>query len=152
MGGTYVDSNVVSISVTQHAMWHFANWQLWGKEEDWIAWRGLGGVIGKEEVILEVLRMGGRRSGLKTGKSGGTNNVGSILKHPETLKNRSDQGKKNGAENGRKGSKPVTCTESGESYPSIREASRSTGIHYGHISQSCRTGCRAGGFHWQFAS
>ena len=152
VGGTYVEGNVVVVSVTQHAMWHFANWQLWGREEDWIAWRGLGGVIGKEEVVLEAQRMGGKRSGEVNGRAAGLSNVGALLAHPETLKNRSKQGRENGADNGRKGSKSVTCTESGESYPSIREASRSTGIHCGHISQSCRTGCRAGGFHWQFAS
>jgi hypothetical protein len=38
MGGTDAVENLVEITVTQHAMYHFCNYQLWGNEEDKIAW------------------------------------------------------------------------------------------------------------------
>ena len=66
MGGEYVEGNVIDVEVTQcdrqtanHAMWHFANWQLWGKVEDKLAWRGLAGFIGKEEIIAELQKTHG---------------------------------------------------------------------------------------------
>jgi hypothetical protein len=70
MGGEYIEGNVIEVEVTQcdrqtanHIMWHFANWQLWGKEEDKLAWKGLAGYIGKEEIIHERSRLGGRIAG-----------------------------------------------------------------------------------------
>jgi hypothetical protein len=72
MGGEYVEGNVIKVEVTScdkqvanHAMWHYANWRLWGKEEDRLAWLGLAGHYNKEEVIKERIRIGGRNSGLK---------------------------------------------------------------------------------------
>lgn len=67
-GGEYTPDNVIEVSVTQHAMWHFANWQLRGKEEDRLAWRGLSGFYGKEEVIREFCKLQGDLSvELRTG-------------------------------------------------------------------------------------
>ena len=58
VGGGYVEGNVISVEVTNcdkhtanHAMWHYANWVLWGREEDHMAWRGLAGYYNKEEII-----------------------------------------------------------------------------------------------------
>lgn len=70
MGGEYVKGNVISVEVTDcdkqtanHVMWHYANWQLWGKEEDLLAWRGLAGFYAKEDMIREKLILGGKTSG-----------------------------------------------------------------------------------------
>jgi hypothetical protein len=70
MGGQYVEGNVISVEVTScdkqtanHIMWHFANWQLYGKEEDNIAWRALAGFLNQEEIIRESLRAGGIYAG-----------------------------------------------------------------------------------------
>lgn len=52
-GGTDDKQNLVEVSVTQHAMYHFCNYQLWGNEEDRIAWRGLSGIISREQVVYE---------------------------------------------------------------------------------------------------
>ena len=62
LGGEYTSENVVELSVLQHAMWHFASWQLWGRKEDEIAWRGLAGIVGREEVVKEATKMGGRKT------------------------------------------------------------------------------------------
>ena len=68
-GGTNEKSNLVELSITQHAMWHFAEWQFHGLIEDYLAWRGLAGVAIKEEIVVELMRLGrekGRKSALKT--------------------------------------------------------------------------------------
>ena len=62
-GGTDDPSNLVEVTVTQHAMFHYCNWRLWGEKYDWLAWRGLTGEIGKEELVRQA-----RIEGLKKGK------------------------------------------------------------------------------------
>jgi len=70
-GGSDDPSNIVEgISVTRHAMFHYANWQLWGSEGDWIAYRALSGTIGKEEVIKMVLAYAGKKGGQAAKESG----------------------------------------------------------------------------------
>jgi len=64
-GGSDDPSNLVEVSVVQHAMWHFCNYQLWGEPEDRLAWRGLSGAIGKEEVLRERMRIGGYKAAKK---------------------------------------------------------------------------------------
>ena len=46
--------NMVEVSRTCHVMWHFANWQLWGNKEDYIAYRGLAGSISTMEINKEL--------------------------------------------------------------------------------------------------
>ena len=60
MGGTYCEENVVVVSITQHAMWHYANWQLYGKWQDNVAWRGLAGLMEGGEISLEAIRNGAK--------------------------------------------------------------------------------------------
>ncbi len=58
VGGSNDVGNIVELTVTQHAMYHFANWQLWGRREDWLAWRGLAGICTKEELVEELMQIG----------------------------------------------------------------------------------------------
>lgn len=60
-GGVYEDGNVVLLTPTRHAMWHFAEWQRKGKWEDRIAWRALAGLALKEEVVATVLSEAGKK-------------------------------------------------------------------------------------------
>lgn len=69
MGGEYVEGNVIQVEVTKcdghtanHVMWHFANWQLHGLIEDFVAYRCLSGYYGKEEIIDLLLKEGRRRA------------------------------------------------------------------------------------------
>jgi len=61
-GGTDDSTNLVEVTVTQHAMFHFCNWQLWGDKRDWLAWRGLTGEIGKEEILLQISVLAAQKS------------------------------------------------------------------------------------------
>ena len=57
-GGTDDETNLIRVSLTQHTMWHFANWQLWKRKEDYLAYKGLGGQVQGEEITLERRRIG----------------------------------------------------------------------------------------------
>jgi hypothetical protein len=70
-GGEYVEGNVVKVGPTRHAMWHFANWQRTGKEEDRLAWRGLAGISTHEESVLGACSLGGIK-GSATHRARGT--------------------------------------------------------------------------------
>jgi hypothetical protein len=67
-GGTDDSSNLVEVTVTQHAMFHYCNWQLWGDKRDWLAWKGLTGEISQEERIFELRKLGGYLGGKATGE------------------------------------------------------------------------------------
>lgn len=57
MGGTDEETNLVEVTITQHAMYHFCNYQLWGNVEDYVAWRGLSGQISEAEFLVEKLKV-----------------------------------------------------------------------------------------------
>jgi len=57
-GGGYVEGNVVELTPTQHAMWHFAEWQRKNNWKDWCAWRGLAKLIDHAEALKIVARNG----------------------------------------------------------------------------------------------
>jgi len=77
IGGTYEPSNVVVVevnscidnNVSSHSIWHFCNWQLWGRAEDFCAWKGLAGQWGKDEVIAEMHKEGVRKAVEKNRKN-----------------------------------------------------------------------------------
>lgn len=55
MGGTNDESNLVKLSISEHANAHYELWQEYKKEEDLIAWRMLSGQISSAEArILAV--------------------------------------------------------------------------------------------------
>ena len=58
-GSDYVE-NLVELTVTQHAMWHFAEWQRKGDWRDKLAWQGLAGIVSHEEAIREAIVRGAR--------------------------------------------------------------------------------------------
>lgn len=61
MGGTDDSSNIVELTVRQHALAHKKLYEQHGHWEDKLAWRALSGHIGKEDIILERQREAGRR-------------------------------------------------------------------------------------------
>jgi len=57
-GGSNLQENIVELTTTQHAMWHYAEWTRKNNIEDYLAWKSLSGQIGKEEIQSIKSKMG----------------------------------------------------------------------------------------------
>lgn len=57
-GGTDDQSNLIELSVQEHALAHKKLWEEHGRWQDEIAWKTLSGQIGKEEAIRQSQRYG----------------------------------------------------------------------------------------------
>ena len=55
MGGTNDPSNIVELTVEEHAEAHKKLWEEYGSMNDYCAWMGLSGRMGKEEIIRLVV-------------------------------------------------------------------------------------------------
>ena len=64
MGGTDDPSNLVTITIEEHAEAHRILYQKYGKEEDLMAWLGLSGQASKQEITI----LGAKLGRLKTNK------------------------------------------------------------------------------------
>jgi hypothetical protein len=62
MGGTDDPSNLVELTVTEHAEAHRVLFETYGKKEDELAWKGLAGLIGKEELMHNLFVLAGSKS------------------------------------------------------------------------------------------
>lgn len=69
MGGTDEPENISLLTVEQHAKAHQDLYEEYGKIEDYLAWKGLAGFMGKEEIILNLMKENGRRNGINTHKN-----------------------------------------------------------------------------------
>jgi hypothetical protein len=54
MGGTNDPSNLIELTVEEHAEAHKLLWEQHGNWQDNVAWKALSGHIGKEEIIHEI--------------------------------------------------------------------------------------------------
>jgi hypothetical protein len=54
--------------VAEHAEEHKILWWLYGKEEDRLAWQGLAGIIGHEEVVRQSLSIANKKRKVPKGK------------------------------------------------------------------------------------
>ena len=70
-GGTDDPENLVELTAEDHAEAHKKLWEEHGRKEDWLAWQGLSGMIGKDEIIKEAIKIGAS----KAGKIGGRKSV-----------------------------------------------------------------------------
>jgi hypothetical protein len=135
-GGEYTETNVVLLTITQHAMWHYAEWTRKKNQRDLLAWKGLKGDLSKGELLKESIRVGAVSGGKKSSETGKSQeNLKKVGK--STL---SSNGKKTGAENLRKRcSKPIEIERisTGERFlfPSLQEASRVLKFHAGNMSE-----------------
>ena len=62
MGGTDLPSNLVNLSVEDHAEAHRLLWEQYGRHEDLVAWKGLSALISQEEMHIEKARLGGKNN------------------------------------------------------------------------------------------
>ena len=93
--------------------------------------------------------------GKRMGKASQEKNPG---KGAETLKKFKEENPENyreysvkgGQATAKKHAKPVVCLETGETYSSAKEAMRQTGINDANIGTACKSGRKAGGYHWNY--
>jgi hypothetical protein len=57
MGGTDDPSNLIELTVEEHAEAHRLLYEKYGKWEDYYAWQGLAGIIPKSELVREIQRV-----------------------------------------------------------------------------------------------
>ena len=62
MGGTDDPSNIIELSVSDHAEAHRILFENHGKKEDKVAWLGLSSQIGQEKIWLEKSSVGGENN------------------------------------------------------------------------------------------
>lgn len=53
-GGTDDPKNLIKLSIEEHAEAHKKLYEQFGRQEDYLAWKGLAGLIGKDELLKEV--------------------------------------------------------------------------------------------------
>ena len=68
-GGTDEETNLVELSITDHAEAHKKLYEQYGRPEDKLAWKCLAGMFSKEEIIKEVCSLAGKKGGAKGGKA-----------------------------------------------------------------------------------
>jgi len=54
VGGTDDPSNIVELTIAEHAEAHRLLYEQYGRQEDRWAWLGLSGQIGKDEILREI--------------------------------------------------------------------------------------------------
>lgn len=109
MGGSNEPSNIIELTVPEHAEAHRILFEKHGKWQDELAWKGLSGRLSKEEAIREKLRLAniGNKNAAGDRHRGG--NPKGYKPSAETIEKlrRSHIGNKSGAGNlGRKNTKP----------------------------------------------
>ena len=55
MGGTNDLSNLVELTVEEHAEAHKLLWEQYKRYQDYYAWQGLAGLIGKEDILKGIM-------------------------------------------------------------------------------------------------
>jgi hypothetical protein len=66
MGGTDDPENLIELTIEEHSEAHRILYEQHGRWQDYYAWKGLSGQIGKEQLIKEILLNAGKEGGKKT--------------------------------------------------------------------------------------
>ena len=108
----------------------------------------------RSEIALETHRKYpdlGKRMGETSQRKNPGKGAETLKKFKEENPERNrDHAIKAGQASAKKHSKPVVCLETGETYPSAKEAMRQTGINAANIGTACKSGRKAGGYHWNY--
>ena len=65
MGGSDDPSNIIEVSIEEHANLHLDLYLQYGDYKDWIACQGLSGQMNGYEIQMEFSRMGGYMTSAK---------------------------------------------------------------------------------------
>ena len=105
-GGTDDPSNIVELTIEEHAEAHRVLYEKYGRWQDNLAWQGLVGMIGKEEII--------RKSNSEGGKKGGGSEKG--RKFSEEAKGNMRKSRL-GKRHSQKTKEKMSLSQSGENHP-----------------------------------
>ena len=61
-GGSDDPSNLIELTITEHAEAHKKLYEEYGREEDRLAWLGLAGMIDKEEIIRQQCSLASKKA------------------------------------------------------------------------------------------
>jgi hypothetical protein len=67
-GGKDEKSNIIELTIDEHAEVHRLMFEKFNLKEDWLAYAGLIKMIGKEEIIKEAMKIGSSKAGKIAGK------------------------------------------------------------------------------------
>ena len=59
---------MIELTPTQHAMFHYCEWKLWGCQQDYIAWKALSGQVTFSDSSLKAWEDGAKRGGHTQGR------------------------------------------------------------------------------------
>lgn len=62
MGGSDDPSNLIELSIEEHAAAHKLLFEQYGRKEDYLAWQGLAGLIDKKELVRQLLSIAGKKA------------------------------------------------------------------------------------------
>ena len=99
MGGTDEPSNIVLLSIEEHAEAHKKLYEEFGKMEDFLAWQGLSRMISKKEIIRLKQSIGGKKRMEKYGhpgkvkKTGGNFSINELSRKKASVLAHSDKAK-----------------------------------------------------------
>lgn len=65
-GGSDNPSNLVELTVAEHAEAHRLLFEQYGRKQDEIAWKSLSGIFEKEEIVQQLQSLGGKQGGPKS--------------------------------------------------------------------------------------
>jgi hypothetical protein len=66
-GGDEIE-NIIDVTSNEHAEIHKRLYEKYNHKQDWLAWQGLSGFLGKEEIIKESIKIGSSKAGKKGGQ------------------------------------------------------------------------------------
>jgi hypothetical protein len=66
MGGSDESSNIIRLTLEEHAEEHLKLYKKYGKIEDQIAWQALTSMITKQEAIIKLQKNAQRKGGIKS--------------------------------------------------------------------------------------
>ncbi len=65
MNGSNDPQNIIELSIEEHANAHKVLYEMHGKLEDYLAWKGLTGQISRADLLIELYRQNGKIQGKK---------------------------------------------------------------------------------------
>ena len=74
-GGSDHPSNLIEVTIHDHALFHYERWVLCGDENDRIAWLALSGMISKEDAIKHALKLGREKANVAIKSKYGVDNI-----------------------------------------------------------------------------